>query len=367
MKQKGEVIRTAKKEKVKPDVILKEFWRDNERFADLVNAVIFGGEQIIAAEELIEADTDISSIIKEDEYVETIQKTLDVVKKSANGVEFVIWGLENQMRIHYAMPLRHLVGDALRYLKEFTELVKKNKKQKEWENRDEFLSGMRKEDRLHPVITICVYYGENPWDGPSSLTDMLEIPEQLSGMVSDYKMNLIQVRESQGYKFHTDDVNTVFEITRDIYNEDYDHIQEIYGEREISAELGMVIGAITESDKLIQQALERKGGVQNMCRALDKLVNEGWEKGNLKGMRDGQIEGMRQGKIEGMRQGKIEGMRQGKIEGMRQGKIEGRIEGIVKTYREFHVTQENTVTKLQKEFGLKEEEAREYVEKFWRD
>ena len=96
-----------------------------------------------------------------------------------------------------------------------------------------------------------------------------------------------------------------------------------------------------------------------MCRALDKLVNEGWEKGNLKGMRDGQIEGMRRGKIEGMRQGKIEGMR--------QGKIEGRIEGIVKTYREFHVTQENTVTKLQKEFGLKEEEAREYVEKFWRD
>lgn len=96
------MIRTAKKEKVKPDVILKEFWRDNERFADLVNAVIFGGEQIIAAEELIEADTDISSIIKEDEYVETIQKTLDVVKKSANGVEFVIWGLK--IRCGSTMP-----------------------------------------------------------------------------------------------------------------------------------------------------------------------------------------------------------------------------------------------------------------------
>ncbi len=163
VKQKGEVIKTAKKDKVKPDVILKEFWRDNERFADLVNAVIFSGEQIILPEELTEADTDISSFIKGNEYVETIRKTLDVVKKSANGVEFVIWGLENQMRIHYAMPLRHLVGDALRYLKEFTELRKKNKKQKEWENADEFLSGMKKEDRLHPVVTICVYYGEDPW------------------------------------------------------------------------------------------------------------------------------------------------------------------------------------------------------------
>lgn len=133
------------------------------------------------------------------------------------------------------------------------------------------------------MVTICVYYGEDPWDGLGCLTDMLKIPEQLRGIVSDYKMNLIQVRESEGYKFHTDDVNTVFEITRDIFKENYEHIQEIYSEREISSELGMVIGAITESDKLIQQALDRKGGMQNMCRALEKLVDEGWADGNLKG------------------------------------------------------------------------------------
>ena len=133
------------------------------------------------------------------------------------------------------------------------------------------------------MVTICVYYGEDPWDGLGCLTDMLKIPEQLRGIVSDYKMNLIQVRESEGYKFHTDDVNTVFEITRDIFKENYEHIQEIYSEREISSELGMVIGAITESDKLIQQALDRKGGMQNMCRAFEKLVDEGWADGNLKG------------------------------------------------------------------------------------
>ena len=34
-----------KRNKVKPDPFLKEFWRDNERFADLFNTVMFHGEE----------------------------------------------------------------------------------------------------------------------------------------------------------------------------------------------------------------------------------------------------------------------------------------------------------------------------------
>lgn len=50
--------------KVKPDIILKNFWKNNERFADIFNAYLFQGEQIIKSEDLTEADTDISSLIK---------------------------------------------------------------------------------------------------------------------------------------------------------------------------------------------------------------------------------------------------------------------------------------------------------------
>ena len=44
----------------------------------------------------MEVDTDVSSIVKFNGHAETVQKVLDVVKKTANGIEFVIWGLENQ-------------------------------------------------------------------------------------------------------------------------------------------------------------------------------------------------------------------------------------------------------------------------------
>ena len=51
-------------DKVKQDVLLKDFWRSNERFADLFNAVMFQGEEVLRAEELQEMDTDVSGIIQ---------------------------------------------------------------------------------------------------------------------------------------------------------------------------------------------------------------------------------------------------------------------------------------------------------------
>lgn len=82
---------------------------------------------------------------------------------------YVILGLENQSKIHYAMPLRHMIGDAFSYLKEYKELEAKNKKYKNYKTKHEFLSKFQKTDRLHPIVTICIYYGEDEWDGPRSL------------------------------------------------------------------------------------------------------------------------------------------------------------------------------------------------------
>ena len=96
-----------------------------------------------------------------------------MVKKSVSGIDLAILGLENQQHIHYGMPLRIMLGDAFTYLKEYQGITKKNKAERRWEGAGEFLSGFRKEERLHPIITICIYYGEEEWDGSFSLADML--------------------------------------------------------------------------------------------------------------------------------------------------------------------------------------------------
>lgn len=241
-------------------------------------------------------------------------------------MDFVIWGLENQERIHYAMPLRHMVGDAFSYLKEYNEIAAKNRKDKDFTTSDEFLSNMKKTDRLHPVISLCVYYGEDPWDGPLCLKDMLEIPDKIKTLVSDYKMNLIELRTSGALKFRDSDVNTVFDVSRSIYERNYGKINTVYKEREISSELGIVIGAITQSQQLIDHALEleQKGGLVNMCNALEELKREG------------------------------------KLEGIEEG-----IHATIRTCKNFNINKEAAIKNLMREFSLSEEDAINYVEKYW--
>ena len=107
-----------------------EFWRSNERFADLFNVVVFGGKEVIKPDALQEMDTDVSSVIQMKDYKETLTRTRDVIKKAAYGVEFVVMGIESQQYIHYAMPLRHMVYDAMSYLKEYQEITRRYKKRK---------------------------------------------------------------------------------------------------------------------------------------------------------------------------------------------------------------------------------------------
>ncbi len=71
------------KEPYKSRSYFKKFWKDNSRFADLFNACMFDGEQVLKPNDLTEVDTDISSFLQFNGHAETIQKVLDVVKENS--------------------------------------------------------------------------------------------------------------------------------------------------------------------------------------------------------------------------------------------------------------------------------------------
>ena len=159
---------------------------------------------------------------------------------------------------------------------------------------------------------------------------MLEIPEKIESLVSDYRMNLVQVRSSGELCFSDPDVNMVFDMSRLIYARDYAKIKEVYSDHDIPADLGVVIGAITESQKLIDHALEleQKGGQINMCNALEELRQEGVEEGRQEGILEG-------------------------------------IRATVRTCRNFNISETDTVRNIMNEFSLSQEEAVNYVKKYW--
>ena len=202
------------------------------------------------------------------------------------------------------MPLRNMIYDALGYLKEYHEINERFKKKEGKKTSEEFLSGMGKEDRFHPIITIVIYYGDREWDGPYSLSNMMiEIPGGIKEIFSNYEMNLLQVKNSEEYSFANNDVETVFQISRKIYEKDFDWIFNNYKDKDIKAELGIIIGKITDSNFIINQSSDGKE-VVNMCTALEELRQQGVEEGK----KEGRIEGKIEGKIETARKSLKKGL-----------------------------------------------------------
>ncbi len=269
------------------DVSLKTFWRDNEHFADLFNATVFNGKQVLKPDKLTEMDTDVSATIHSKSYNESITRNRDVVKKMSDGVEFNILGLEIQDKTHYAMPLRTMTYDALGYIKEYNDIKKHHKLNKDsFSSHEEFLSGINKSDRFHPIITLVLYYGESLWDGPTCLSDMMiSMPDNIKAYFSDYKLNLVQILDSDKYTFYNEDVKDVFNIIRNIYNDDFDSIYREYESRNVDIDVMELICNITSVPKLMDLCTDtEQGGTVNMCEAMKRFQAECESKGMKEGI-----------------------------------------------------------------------------------
>ena len=112
----------------------------------------------------------------------TIERTSDIVmRQKTTGDLFALWILENQETIDYSMPVRVMLKEALEYDRQVKELKRKNvaayKKNQGKAGRrpstvtpGEYLYKVQKGERIYPVNTLIVYWGKEPWDGPSAMT-----------------------------------------------------------------------------------------------------------------------------------------------------------------------------------------------------
>ncbi len=109
------------------------------------------GEPSEISGDLQEMDTALSATIKNGEIVYSLTRYRDVVKKYAKGMEFVIFAIENQQKIHYAMPVRKMLYDALGYVKQCKEIASGHVA-KDYKNDDEFLSRFKKQINSFQIL-----------------------------------------------------------------------------------------------------------------------------------------------------------------------------------------------------------------------
>ena len=185
-------------------------------------------------------------------------------------------------------------------------------------NSAEFLSGFRKEDKLMPVITLVVYFGEESWDGPQSIREMLNTKDEvILSYVQDYKLNLIvpaTIRDEEFDKFHTD-LGAILQFIKHQSQEDNSWMQDYKRFEQVEREAVDVINKLTGTNINYEESEE----VVNMCRAWDNSMTKAREEGHSVGLKEGHSAGLKEGHSAGLKEGHSAGLQEGHSAGLREG------------------------------------------------
>ncbi|MBE5886415.1 MAG: hypothetical protein E7284_08455 [Lachnospiraceae bacterium] len=298
------------------DITQKKFFEDAGRFADFMNAVCFHGRQILKPEELESSNI---SMLKADEQA-VLERFCDVIKKQTKeGAVYAIYVLENQETVDYGMLVRVMLEESLAYDKQVKEIGKRNrdafrKKSKEESAKaifceeesvgedkreglaaGEFLYGFRKTDRLIPIYTIVVYWGEKEWDGAKSLRELIDLPiedeelrQEMLKRIPDYRIQVYDLNKETDFTAFQTSLKTVFEFystrknkdeLRNYMNTHREEVEELDCESKFF--LATMLGQKKLRKKLLKKETKKEEG--SMCKAIDDMIEEGIQQGIEKG------------------------------------------------------------------------------------
>ena len=292
------------------DIVWNVFFENEERFADLINGCGLNGKQMVKPEDLKPADTKNLQYYGTDTKDETgeilnVCKTgkpkkrngkstksstvyRDIVRKVAFGVNFAMIGIENQETINYALPLAIMRYDAGEYEKQKREISRKIRQPGSGAKEGEFLYGFSKESRLHPVVTFVLYSGEE-WDGGRSLNDIIDftdIPEELKGLVQNYKVNLVEIRKWKDTSVFKTDIRQVFDFIR--YSKNKEQVKKLVLDNpdyeKISEDAYDVMKQYANISELKTEKVEGEKNMVNMAKGLQDWAEEERAEGRREGI-----------------------------------------------------------------------------------
>ena len=274
----------------KKDTMTKEYMSKRKYFADAFNGGVFDGVQVISADEmsLQEMDPTELGIVFSNEETDIVQKYRDILKKCvlmSNGkMRFLLLGIENQSEVHYAMPVRNLLYDALNYGQQVNRISVEHRKEKDLKD-VEYLSGFSKNDKIIPVISLVVYFGSDKWDGPRSLKEMFpeDIDVEILNEVEDYRLHLIIPSEIKDFsKFKTDFGKVMKYIAVSESRSEMRKLREDEMFRTVGTESVRLINECTGSNIEVEESEE----VVDMCNGLRELLEEERILGKEEGMEE---------------------------------------------------------------------------------
>lgn len=277
LRQKGGAKNMRRKvKKSQPDKVEKLLEDHADVFADIINAFVYRGENVVKPEDLKDGST--ASMYKAAEG-NFRQKERDVVKiDERRGIIYALYGVENQTAVNYVMPVRSMGYDYATYEKAVRDLKAENDANG---IKVPFAEEIRADQKLYPVVTVVLYFGTKRWDGPQTLHEIevafLDEKERARlksdfRIVAEYFCALAVGKEKEvmyNYRKQWKHVEELMEFFKTFTN---DHRFEKYKQFMVEA--------------------SKKGEVM-MCTLLDEFEKNGIKKGMAEGTAHGRYQSLK--------------------------------------------------------------------------
>ncbi|MCM1262529.1 MAG: Rpn family recombination-promoting nuclease/putative transposase [Butyrivibrio sp.] len=306
-----------------------DYLDDNTRFADQINGALFNGTQVVKPEELEPEDSQIVSTGSRN--IKTVVDKARVWK----GRKLHILVVENQNYVDYQMVLRNMLSESVGYRKQWKQKKRLHTAKSDLQDKDEYLSGIKKDEKFAPIITLVVYFGdEHKWNGARCLHDLLDIDDELKEYVTNYKLNLYDCQEHDTFNEYRTGLRQVFEAVR--YSKDKEMLKKVMEENKeaysnIDSETRDMLEVVANVRILEKFKTEENGEERyDMCKAFEDMRLEGYEAGIATEMASG-------------------------------------IEKLVKTIRDIGASKMVACSQLIQKYSLNENEANEKIELYWTD
>lgn len=254
------------------DITEKNLEALNDVFADIVNVLLFQGEQVINEKDL-EADTT-KSMFKADGKIHEQER--DVSKFWKNGeIRISILGIENQTAQDSDMPLRVISYDGASYKQQ---LLDTNQKKR------------------YPVATLVLYFGtEEKWSKAKHLYDCFQIPEKLKPFVNDYKINVFNIAflSPKTIAMFKSDFKIIAEYFRaKRLNQKYKGSKEKLKHANETLKMFSALTGDNSFEKVYNEDNFKKGGI-TMCDVVERIRNDGRTEGRTEGILEGKADVIR--------------------------------------------------------------------------
>lgn len=282
----------------KSDEYQFDYLEDNVRFADQVNGALFHGKQVVAPDELEPADAQMVYLGKESGTRGNFKVIVDKMRLWRGSLIHII-AVENQTYVDYRMILRNMLSESLGYHRQWRQKKRLHDRNKDFKaGTDEFLSGIAKEEKFVPIITLVVYCGtEHPWDGARCLHDLLELDDEMTEYVTNYRLNLYDCHEHDVFDEYHTGLRQLFEMVR--YGRDKEQMNKLLMEnREAYSSLDsdtremLEVVAKVKIPQVSEILAEGEDGMGSEEKKYD--VCKAWADWRQEGVEEGKIEGKRE-------------------------------------------------------------------------